>query len=62
MDVGSAARLAQYDLHIIEQISNRIIPPYLFDPSIPDQARVTRGLACSPRIKLGAPPAAPMLS
>eukprot|EP00983_Pelagomonas_calceolata_P054281 1143635-Pelagomonas_calceolata.AAC.12 len=41
MDVGSADRLAQHDLHITEQISNRIIPPYLFDPSIPDQAKRT---------------------
>eukprot|EP00983_Pelagomonas_calceolata_P022029 691451-Pelagomonas_calceolata.AAC.1 len=36
MDVGSAGRLAQHDLHITEQISNRDISPYLFDPSIPD--------------------------
>eukprot|EP00983_Pelagomonas_calceolata_P049088 1141336-Pelagomonas_calceolata.AAC.7 len=41
MDVGSADRLAQRDLHITEQNSNRVIPPYLFDPSIPDQARRT---------------------
>eukprot|EP00983_Pelagomonas_calceolata_P122381 1160902-Pelagomonas_calceolata.AAC.10 len=41
MDVGSADRLAQHDMHITEQISNRIIPPYLFDPSIPDHARRT---------------------
>eukprot|EP00983_Pelagomonas_calceolata_P057152 1144939-Pelagomonas_calceolata.AAC.7 len=39
MDVGSADRLAQYDLHITEQVSNHVIPPYLFDLSIPDQAR-----------------------
>eukprot|EP00983_Pelagomonas_calceolata_P069182 1150284-Pelagomonas_calceolata.AAC.2 len=48
MDVGSADRLAQHDLHITEQISNRVIPPYLFDPSI--------------LIKLDAPPAPLMLS
>eukprot|EP00983_Pelagomonas_calceolata_P002417 81553-Pelagomonas_calceolata.AAC.1 len=30
--------LAQHDMHITEQISNRVIPPYLFDPSIPDRA------------------------
>eukprot|EP00983_Pelagomonas_calceolata_P046488 1140203-Pelagomonas_calceolata.AAC.1 len=41
MDVGSADRLAQHDLHITDQVSNRVIPPYLFDPSIPDQARRT---------------------
>eukprot|EP00983_Pelagomonas_calceolata_P027375 860065-Pelagomonas_calceolata.AAC.1 len=41
MDVGSAARLAQHYLYITEQISNRVTPPYLFDPSIPDQARCT---------------------
>eukprot|EP00983_Pelagomonas_calceolata_P051397 1142385-Pelagomonas_calceolata.AAC.1 len=45
MDVGSADRLAQHDLHITEQVSNRVIPPYLFDPSIPDQARRT---SCRP--------------
>eukprot|EP00983_Pelagomonas_calceolata_P023697 745999-Pelagomonas_calceolata.AAC.1 len=39
MDAGSADCLAQRDLHITEQVSNCIIPPYLFDPSIPDQAR-----------------------
>eukprot|EP00983_Pelagomonas_calceolata_P013949 447180-Pelagomonas_calceolata.AAC.1 len=39
IDVGSADRLVQHDLHITEQTSNRAIPPYLFDPSIPDQAR-----------------------
>eukprot|EP00983_Pelagomonas_calceolata_P040927 1137826-Pelagomonas_calceolata.AAC.1 len=38
MDIGSADRLAQHDLHITEQISNRVIPPYLFKPSIHDQA------------------------
>eukprot|EP00983_Pelagomonas_calceolata_P072636 1151808-Pelagomonas_calceolata.AAC.3 len=41
VDVGSADRLAQHELHIPEQVSTRIIPPYLFDPSIPDQARCT---------------------
>eukprot|EP00983_Pelagomonas_calceolata_P044388 1139274-Pelagomonas_calceolata.AAC.3 len=41
MDVGSADRLSQHVLHITEQTSNRIIPPYLFDPSIPNQARCT---------------------
>eukprot|EP00983_Pelagomonas_calceolata_P066607 1149120-Pelagomonas_calceolata.AAC.2 len=41
MNVGSADRLARYDLHLTEQVSNRVIPPYLFDPSIPDQARPT---------------------
>eukprot|EP00983_Pelagomonas_calceolata_P086609 1156791-Pelagomonas_calceolata.AAC.6 len=41
MDVGSADSLAQHDLHITEQASNRVMPPYLFDPSIPDQARRT---------------------
>eukprot|EP00983_Pelagomonas_calceolata_P060685 1146484-Pelagomonas_calceolata.AAC.6 len=39
MDVGSADRLAQHDLHITEQVSNRVIPPYLSDPSIHDHAR-----------------------
>eukprot|EP00983_Pelagomonas_calceolata_P083901 1156250-Pelagomonas_calceolata.AAC.3 len=33
MDVGSADRLAQL------RLSNRLIPPHLFDPSIPDQIR-----------------------
>eukprot|EP00983_Pelagomonas_calceolata_P115917 1160252-Pelagomonas_calceolata.AAC.1 len=37
-DVGSADRLAQHGLHIIEQVSNRVIHLYLFDPSTPDQA------------------------
>eukprot|EP00983_Pelagomonas_calceolata_P127967 1161467-Pelagomonas_calceolata.AAC.8 len=41
INVGSADRLAQHDLHIAEQVSNRVKPPYLFDPSIPDQARRT---------------------
>eukprot|EP00983_Pelagomonas_calceolata_P028199 883381-Pelagomonas_calceolata.AAC.1 len=41
MDVGSAGRLAQHDLHITEQVSNHAIPRYLFHPSIPDQARHT---------------------
>eukprot|EP00983_Pelagomonas_calceolata_P052959 1143082-Pelagomonas_calceolata.AAC.3 len=41
MDVGIADRLAQHDLHITEQVSNRVIPPYLFDPSVPDRARRT---------------------
>eukprot|EP00967_Tisochrysis_lutea_P050527 scaffold62177_cov19-Tisochrysis_lutea.AAC.1 len=40
-NVGSADYLAQHDLHIIEQVSTRVIPPYLFGPSIPDQARRT---------------------
>eukprot|EP00983_Pelagomonas_calceolata_P015008 477638-Pelagomonas_calceolata.AAC.1 len=39
MDAGSADRLAQHDLHITEQVSNRAMPPYLFHPSIPDQSR-----------------------
>eukprot|EP00983_Pelagomonas_calceolata_P067772 1149616-Pelagomonas_calceolata.AAC.1 len=39
MDVGSADCLAQHDLHITEQISNCVIPPNLFDPSIHDQDR-----------------------
>eukprot|EP00983_Pelagomonas_calceolata_P000232 7934-Pelagomonas_calceolata.AAC.1 len=39
MDVGSADRLARHDMHITEQTFNRVIPPYLFCPSIPDQAR-----------------------
>eukprot|EP00983_Pelagomonas_calceolata_P089811 1157348-Pelagomonas_calceolata.AAC.4 len=39
MDAGSADYLAQHDLHITEQISNLVMPPYLFDPSISDQAR-----------------------
>eukprot|EP00983_Pelagomonas_calceolata_P005828 192273-Pelagomonas_calceolata.AAC.1 len=38
MDVG-ADRLAQHGLYITEQVSNRVIPSYLFDPSILDQAR-----------------------
>eukprot|EP00983_Pelagomonas_calceolata_P121642 1160818-Pelagomonas_calceolata.AAC.1 len=41
MDVGSADRLTQHDMHITEQTSNRVIPPYLFGPSTPDQARRT---------------------
>eukprot|EP00983_Pelagomonas_calceolata_P030091 943007-Pelagomonas_calceolata.AAC.1 len=41
MAVCSADRLAQYDLHITEQTFNRVIPPYLFDPSIPDQTQRT---------------------
>eukprot|EP00983_Pelagomonas_calceolata_P117012 1160375-Pelagomonas_calceolata.AAC.3 len=41
MDVGSADRLAQHDLHITEQVSTRVIPSYLFEPSTPDQARCT---------------------
>eukprot|EP00983_Pelagomonas_calceolata_P006221 206251-Pelagomonas_calceolata.AAC.1 len=48
MDVGSADCLARHDLPITDQVFNRVIPPYLFDPSIPD--------------KLNAPPAALMLS
>eukprot|EP00983_Pelagomonas_calceolata_P060954 1146606-Pelagomonas_calceolata.AAC.1 len=39
MDVGSADCLDQHDLHITEQTSNRVILPYLFKPSIPDQDR-----------------------
>eukprot|EP00983_Pelagomonas_calceolata_P042726 1138629-Pelagomonas_calceolata.AAC.2 len=41
MDTGNADRLAhwQQNLHITEQVSNRVIPPYFFDPNIPDQAR-----------------------
>eukprot|EP00983_Pelagomonas_calceolata_P050020 1141767-Pelagomonas_calceolata.AAC.7 len=41
MDVGSADRLAEHDLHVTEQVSIHVIPPYLFDPIIPDQARRT---------------------
>eukprot|EP00983_Pelagomonas_calceolata_P024797 780979-Pelagomonas_calceolata.AAC.1 len=41
MDVGSADHVAQLDLQITEQVSNRVIPPYLLNPSIPDQARRT---------------------
>eukprot|EP00983_Pelagomonas_calceolata_P070175 1150679-Pelagomonas_calceolata.AAC.1 len=41
MDVGSTDWLAQHGLHITEQISNLVMPPCLFDPSIPDQARRT---------------------
>eukprot|EP00983_Pelagomonas_calceolata_P028973 908491-Pelagomonas_calceolata.AAC.1 len=41
MHVGSADRLAQHDLHITEQVSYRVTPPYLLNPSIPDQARRT---------------------
>eukprot|EP00983_Pelagomonas_calceolata_P015478 490623-Pelagomonas_calceolata.AAC.1 len=41
MDVGSADCLAQHDMHITEQVSNRVVPPCLFDPSIPDQAKCT---------------------
>eukprot|EP00983_Pelagomonas_calceolata_P051309 1142355-Pelagomonas_calceolata.AAC.12 len=41
MDVGSVDRLAKHDLHITKQVFNRAIPPYLFHPSIPDQARRT---------------------
>eukprot|EP00983_Pelagomonas_calceolata_P058927 1145694-Pelagomonas_calceolata.AAC.4 len=39
MDLGSTGRLAQHDLHITEQGSNRAMPPCLFHPSNPDQAR-----------------------
>eukprot|EP00983_Pelagomonas_calceolata_P065238 1148501-Pelagomonas_calceolata.AAC.3 len=31
--------LGKHDMHITEQTSNHVIPPYLFDPSIPDRAR-----------------------
>eukprot|EP00983_Pelagomonas_calceolata_P000395 13014-Pelagomonas_calceolata.AAC.1 len=41
MNVGSADHLAQHDMHITEQISNRVIPPHLFETSIPDRARRT---------------------
>eukprot|EP00983_Pelagomonas_calceolata_P021110 662115-Pelagomonas_calceolata.AAC.1 len=41
MDVGSTDRLAQHDLHITNQVSNRVIPPFLFHLSITDQARRT---------------------
>eukprot|EP00983_Pelagomonas_calceolata_P023824 749950-Pelagomonas_calceolata.AAC.1 len=34
MDGGSADRLAQHDLQITEQVSNHVIPPFFFDPSI----------------------------
>eukprot|EP00983_Pelagomonas_calceolata_P114735 1160122-Pelagomonas_calceolata.AAC.9 len=40
-DVGSADHLEQHDLHITEQVSSRAMPPYLFHPSISDQARRT---------------------
>eukprot|EP00983_Pelagomonas_calceolata_P106951 1159288-Pelagomonas_calceolata.AAC.2 len=46
MDVGSADRLAQHDAHIIEQVSNRVLPPYLFGPSISDQARCNQSRPC----------------
>eukprot|EP00983_Pelagomonas_calceolata_P067595 1149527-Pelagomonas_calceolata.AAC.3 len=39
IDVCSADRLAQHDLHITEHVSNYFAPPYLSDPSIPDQGR-----------------------
>eukprot|EP00983_Pelagomonas_calceolata_P055519 1144180-Pelagomonas_calceolata.AAC.4 len=41
MEVGSTDRLAhlQHDLHIPEQVPNREVPSYFFDPNIPDQAR-----------------------
>eukprot|EP00983_Pelagomonas_calceolata_P084766 1156422-Pelagomonas_calceolata.AAC.3 len=57
MDVGSADRLAQNDLHITEQVSNRVIPPYLFDPSIPDQAR--RNSSCPDAVLVTPCPAIP---
>eukprot|EP00983_Pelagomonas_calceolata_P058270 1145415-Pelagomonas_calceolata.AAC.5 len=38
MNAGSAGRLAHHDLHITEQVSNRVMPPYLFITNIPDQA------------------------
>eukprot|EP00983_Pelagomonas_calceolata_P038713 1136893-Pelagomonas_calceolata.AAC.1 len=41
VDIGSADCLAQHDLHITEQVPNRVIPPYLLHPSIPDQTRRT---------------------
>eukprot|EP00983_Pelagomonas_calceolata_P066673 1149151-Pelagomonas_calceolata.AAC.2 len=52
--MGSADRLVQHDLDIPEQVPNREMPPYLSDPSIPDQAN---------RLELrDATPAALMLS
>eukprot|EP00983_Pelagomonas_calceolata_P058691 1145600-Pelagomonas_calceolata.AAC.1 len=48
LDVGSADRLTQHDLHITEQVPNRVLPPYLLHPAF--------------LIKLDAPPAALMLS
>eukprot|EP00983_Pelagomonas_calceolata_P064935 1148371-Pelagomonas_calceolata.AAC.1 len=39
INVGSVDSLAQRDLHITEQVSNRILSPYLYDPSIPNQPR-----------------------
>eukprot|EP00983_Pelagomonas_calceolata_P127398 1161400-Pelagomonas_calceolata.AAC.5 len=41
MDAGSANRLAQHDLHITEQVFNRVTLPYLFGSSVPGQARCT---------------------
>eukprot|EP00983_Pelagomonas_calceolata_P083093 1156081-Pelagomonas_calceolata.AAC.20 len=44
VDVGSADRLARHELHITEQeVSNRIIHPYLFYPRYPDQASRNSG-------------------
>eukprot|EP00983_Pelagomonas_calceolata_P083134 1156093-Pelagomonas_calceolata.AAC.1 len=48
MDVGSADRLVQDDLHITERVPNHVIPPYL--------------LTLAFLIKIDAPPAALMLS
>eukprot|EP00983_Pelagomonas_calceolata_P075218 1152901-Pelagomonas_calceolata.AAC.6 len=39
LDAGNTNRLAQHDLHVPEQVSNRAVPSYLFKPMIPIRAR-----------------------
>eukprot|EP00983_Pelagomonas_calceolata_P033308 1043282-Pelagomonas_calceolata.AAC.1 len=39
LDAGNTNRLAQYDLQVPEQNSNRAVPSYLFKPIIPNQTR-----------------------
>eukprot|EP00983_Pelagomonas_calceolata_P076559 1153467-Pelagomonas_calceolata.AAC.1 len=56
MDVGSADCLAQYDLHITEQTSNRVTRREVYRLYLPTS------LTPAFLIKLDAPPAAPMLS
>eukprot|EP00983_Pelagomonas_calceolata_P117729 1160441-Pelagomonas_calceolata.AAC.2 len=39
LDAGNADRLAQHDLHVPKQVSNRALPSYLFKPRTPTQVR-----------------------
>ncbi len=41
VDAGSSDRLAQNDLHVPENVSNRTVPSYLFKQNIPEQVRRT---------------------